>query len=346
MTEGVSSPAASSPVQTLEAPARAGEALPSRLAVILVHYHSPDLVASALAALREDLADARIEVEWLVVDNGSDPEERDLLDRLDAVRIDAGGNLGYAGGVNLGVSRSSADLLVLMNPDVLVLPGCLPALIESLSGEAAIAGPRFFWDGQRRLILPPLEIRTRLGELSALFAARSARWAKRARRSWRRNARRHWQARDPLPSYALSGGLLALRRSTWEEVGPFDDRFQLFFEETDWLLRAKRRGVPSFYVPAAQAVHLHGQSTIREPRSQQWFEESARRFRRLHYGDWFNRLLELLDRRLPEAAAVTASPPGPGATSGVDTGGPAADFPLWIEVSPVPTGVPAAAERS
>jgi N-acetylglucosaminyl-diphospho-decaprenol L-rhamnosyltransferase len=316
-----------------------------RLAVILVHYHSPALVDAALAALRADLQGSLAEVEWLVVDNGSDPAERRALERLDAKRIDPGANLGYAGGLNLGVAATTSDLLILMNPDVLVLPGCLPALIESLSGEAAIAGPRFFWDGGRRMLLPPLEAQTRRGEVLALLASRSRSWARRARKIWRRHARRHWQARLPLASYALSGSLLALRRSTWDEVGPFDDRFKLFFEETDWLFRAKRSGVPAFHVPAAQAVHLHAQSTIREPRSQQWFEESARRFRRLHHGRWFTELLEGLDQRLPKPAEGPALAPRSQTATVLDLDRYPSGGGLWIEVSPNPTGVPAAAER-
>ena len=147
-----------------------------------------------------------------------------------------------------------------MNPDVLVLPGCLPALLAALRAGAAVAGPRFYWDRGRRLLLPPAELRTRREELLRLLAGKRGGWAARARRRWRRHARRHWEAREPLPSHALSGSLLALRRSAWEAVGPFDEGFRLFFEETDWLLRARRQGLAGRYVPAAEAVHLYSQS--------------------------------------------------------------------------------------
>jgi hypothetical protein len=139
----------------------------------------------------------------------------------------------------------------------------------------------------------------------------------------------------------LSGSLLAIRRDAWKRVGPFDEGFRLFFEETDWLLRARRLGLRSEYVPAAEAVHLYHQSAAREPRAQQWFAESARRFRRLHYGGWFTSMLEAMDRRMPERArpALPAVP-----DEGLDLAREA-DFPLWVEVSPNRTGCPAAAER-
>ncbi|HWM95092.1 MAG TPA: glycosyltransferase [Thermoanaerobaculia bacterium] len=290
-----------------------------RLALILVHYHTPGLAAEAVEALRADLSGSGLETEWLLVDNGSDAEGRARLESLPMQRIDPGTNLGYAGGVNLGVARSTAEALVLMNPDVLVLPGCIPALLDRLKSGAAVAGPAFYWDRGRRMLLPPAEERGRWEELL------------RDRRRWRRHARRHWEARAPIASWSLSGSLLAIRRDAWDRVGPFDEGFRLFFEETDWLLRARRLGLRSEYVPAAEAVHLYNRSAAQEPRSRQWFEESARRFRRLHYGAGFTWLLERMPQpRLPELPLLPEVPVEPG---------------QWVEVSPNPAGFPAAAER-
>jgi GT2 family glycosyltransferase len=298
-----------------------------RLALILVHYHTPDLAAAAVEALRADVGLGE-DAEWLLVDNGSDAAGRARLESLPIRRIDPGANLGYAGGVNLGAASSTAEAMIVMNPDVLVFPGCVPALLERLRAGAAVAGPAFYWDRGRRMLLPPGEERGRTAELLAVLSARAA------RRRWRRHARRHWEARGPLASWSLSGSLLAIRRDAWERVGPFDEGYRLFFEETDWLLRARRLGLRSEYVPAAEAVHLYNQSAAREPRSQGWFEESARRFRRLHYGAGFSAVLETLSRRerqspsLPRAAVL--------------------DLPAgaaWVEVSPNPAGFPAAGER-
>jgi N-acetylglucosaminyl-diphospho-decaprenol L-rhamnosyltransferase len=313
-----------------------------RLAVILVHYHTPELAAAAVEALRAGLAGTGLEVEWLLIDNGSDAAGRALLAGLPVERIDPGTTLGYAGGVNLGMARSTAEVAVLMNPDVLVQPGCLSALLDELLAGAAVAGPRFYWDRGKRLAQPPAEVRTRSQELMGLLAGRSSRWAMRARRRWRRHARRHWEARAPLPSHALSGSLLALRRSAWDAIGPFDEGFRLYFEETDWLLRARRSGLAGRYVPAAEAVHLYSQSAAREPRADGWFEESARHFRRRHYGPWFVNLLEGLDRRLPRRAEQT---PIEVPVEGLSLPADPAAYPLWIEVSPNAVGFPAAAEK-
>src|SRR5687767_12429639 len=150
-----------------------------RLAVVLVHYHAAELARAAVAALRADLAGTGVETEWLLVDNGSDAGERELLAGLGVERLDPGENLGYAGGVNLGVARACADALLLMNPDVLALPGCVPALLARLHAGAAVAGARFFWDRGRRLLLPPAQQRQRRDELWGKLAPGGQRWAAR-----------------------------------------------------------------------------------------------------------------------------------------------------------------------
>jgi GT2 family glycosyltransferase len=314
--------------------------MPPDLSVILVHYHTPLLAAEAVAALRTDVALSGLSAEWRLVDNGSDEAGREVLSTVAIERLDPGRNLGYAGAVNLGIERSTAELILIANPDVLVEAGCLGALCAALRAGAAIAGPRFFWDRTRRLLLPPAERRGRSDELLAVLAGRSPAWASRARRRWRRHARRHWEATETIPSHDLSGGLLLFSRQAFHQVGPFDDGFQLYFEETDWLLRARRLGLGAAYVPAAHAVHLYNQSAVREPRAAAWFEASAQRFRRRHHGRCFTSGLSRLGAAVP---AVERPPEAP--ERALELSAFSEQAPLWIELSPHRVGFPAAAER-
>ena len=318
------------------------------LAIILVHYHTPRLAAAAVAALQRDLQSAALpggvgaagggglEVEWLLVDNGSDAAGREILAGLPVRLLEPGRNLGYAGGVNLGVASLRADLLLVMNPDVMVLPGCVARLVESLQGARRGGGPALYWDSGRRLLLPPSEERGRWAELmAALAAVRGGRWAAAARRRSRRHCRRHWTATAALPSYALSGSLLALTRHAWTQVGGFDEAYQLYFEETDWLLRLRRAGLAARFVPAAEAVHLYSRSAAVEPRARLWFEASARRFRRRHYGAWFAWLLERVGSAAPRAHGTAAEPAAVPA-EGLDL--TPFQRPLWVEVTPNAAG--------
>lgn len=318
------------------------------LAVVLVHYRTPQLVRPAIDALAAELDGAGLTAEILLVDNGSEAGDRAAWSDLPLRHLDGGENRGYAAGVVLGVEASSAPLVVAMNPDVEVRPGCLGALVGALESGADAAGPEFFWNRAATIKLPPTEPRTRSAEIVAALGRRFAWAASRARRRWRRHARRHWLAESALATSCLSGALLAFRRDAWRRVGPFDSGFRLYFEESDWLLRLAASGGRAVYVPEATAFHWYAQSSLRQPEASTWFAESERRFRQRSYGSLTTSLLESLAanraraaRREPshdspvftEPPAIELSPARPGAAPG------------WIEISPLACGFPAAAEK-
>lgn len=311
-----------------------------RLAVVLVHYHTPRLLAGAVEALAEDLRREGLEADWRVVDNGSDAAGRACLEGLGLPLLAPGSNRGFAAGVNRGVEATQAESILVLNPDVRVLPGCIRGLVEALERGADAAAPRLFWDHGKRFRLPPGEERTRRWELLALGARRSEVLAGAARRRWRRLARRHWEARRDLPSFWLSGAALAFSRQAWRRVGPFDEGFRLYFEETDWLLRLRAAGGTALQVAAAEAVHDFAQSTRREPRARDWFADSARRFGRSHYGALFTRLLEALAAAAAGERRSSLPLCDPEALRSVVARGE-----CWIELSPNLAGFPAAGER-
>ena len=328
-----------------------------RLAIsaVIVHYRTPRQLEAAVAALREDARTSAVDLEIVVVDNGAagaPGSGEAAAENLPARVLRPAENLGYAAGINLGVEQATGSVLLLMNADVAVQPGCLRALLEALGG-ADIAGPRLFWDEGCRLMLPPQALRTRRAELDAAWAERSPAWGRFFRRRWRRRARAFWQAEEPTTCYELTGACLAVTRDGWERVGPFDEGFRLYFEETEWLLRARRAGVRAVLAPAARCVHAYDQSAQREPRARLWFDESAERFRRRRYGAWFAALLRRLERAprrfedvAPLAAATAGADVAPlgGAAAGAEVaplGAAAAGEEIWVEVTPLPLGAPA-----
>ena len=325
-----------------------------RIGIVLVHYRTPELVRTALEALErseglgsEGLGSTGLDL--VVVDNSSGPAGRALLESLPARLVTPGGNLGYAGGVNLGFSELSTgelrgkgpDVLIAMNPDVLVAPSCLAELVRAVRNGAEVAGPRFVWgDGPsdqsaaaNDILMPPGDAIGRRSALGHFLAeSRGGHWAHRARATWRRHAQRHWTATADLPSYSLSGALLAVTRDAWSRVGQFDEGYRLYFEETDFLRRAKKLDVPSRYVPAAIAHHGYARSTPMEPQAASWFANSERRFRRRWYGRAFASFLASLARR---------NPPRPTEVDDGAEGEPKlGPNTRWVEISASPLGLP------
>ena len=94
-----------------------------------------------------------------------------------------------------------------------------------------------------------------------------------------------WDQCDPRPVDAATGACLFLRRSALADVGPFDERFFVYYEETDWLIRAKRRGWRTVFLPGVEAMHASGSSSpgVRSGRSLLLLE-SQHRYARKHFG--------------------------------------------------------------
>lgn len=163
-----------------------------------------------------------------VVECGSDGSADDLPP--DVRLVDQGCNLGYAGGNNAGVASLPEDGLpvLLVNPDVtLDRPESVSRLLAVLDSAPEIGA------------VAPL-----LHRSDGLLEHSGSEWdpatAQAVHTGGGTNSWPHEGSTVDLPW--LNGACLLVRRSTWQDVGGFDERFFLYFEESDWCLRATSRG--------------------------------------------------------------------------------------------------------
>ena len=83
---------------------------------------------------------------------------------------------------------------------------------------------------------------------------------------------------------------MMVRASAFEAVGPMDEAFFLYFEETDWCLRARRMGFEVHHLPDVLIEHESGVSALSsgeaivQRRIQKHYRESRRRYFRKHHG--------------------------------------------------------------
>jgi GT2 family glycosyltransferase len=274
--------------------------------IVIVNYRTPGQTIDCLASLaRERVADADFEA--VVVENASgDASAQKLQGWIDqqaahswARVLPVDRNLGFAGGNNAAIepalqSSSPPELFLLLNPDTIVHPGALPALIDFLDQHprAGIAGSRLEnLDGtpQRSAfrfpgILSEFERAMRLGICSRLLS--------------------RWLVAPPVTEETkvtdwLAGASVLVRRQVFEQVGPLDSRYFLYYEELDFCLRAARQGWEIWYVPASRVCHLVGQATgIKDDRTTRrrmpayWFA-SRRRYFEKNYGWIYARLADL-----------------------------------------------------
>lgn len=274
----------------------------ARLSVLIVNYNSWQVCLDAVRSLQANpprLVDGRpMDYEILIVDNHSpirDPEAeaqlRGLLSngRCDGQLIMHSENGGYGKGVNLALGHSSGDAVLVCNPDLVFLPGCVDKLLRYLEQNptAGAVTPEGFWDRDQEGRLPPNILPT-LGDLLALFAASiSSRMVRRYSNRRTLEALKVWQATSDVSLPMLSGCCFLMRRSLIDQIGIFDEQFPLYYEDTDLSLRIRRAGYQVIQVYGARLVHLYNRS------GQTDSELALERYyisRRLYYRKWYGRL--------------------------------------------------------
>lgn len=230
------------------------------LAILVVSFNTRE---RTLACLRSVLRHgAGVPTQLVLVDNDSADGTVEAVEReLPGVRtVRSGGNLGFARAVNLGVARSSSEYVLLLNPDTLVLPGSLHALLEF-----ARAHPEHGVYGGRTLredgTLDPSSCWGAPSLWSLLSFALGLSTALAGSRWFDPESLGHWQRDTVREVPIVTGCLLLVPRPEFERVGGLDPRFFLYGEDAEFSLRAARCGLHPVIVPDAEIVHAVGAST-------------------------------------------------------------------------------------
>jgi GT2 family glycosyltransferase len=270
------------------------------VSLVLVAHRSSEVLPAAVRSFRREAAALGLAAEVVVVEHSEDAVETERAAAAVPDLLLPRPNRGYAAGVNAGLAAARGARLLVGNPDVELLSGSLRPLLASLDGDCDVAGPQL---RLATVLFPPAEPQTPLRELRRRLAGRS-------RRAWERHLRRElhawdrvWSAAAPVEVPALSGALLAFRRALSARLGPWDEEYFLYFEETDWLRRARSQGARLAVVPRAPAVHRWGHSAAPDVWEER-FAASQRRFYRRSFG-WRGERVLRVRRRLPVAAAWT-----------------------------------------
>ena len=228
------------------------------LDVIVVSYRSGGLVRGCVEAA---LAFAGERVRVVLVDNSPGDGAREAVIGVapQATVIENDRNVGYASAVNQGITASTGELVLLLNPDITSIRGGYEAIEGAFAGDSALAAvtPRLVAsDGTPE---PTCRSEPRPFDLVAETLDLAGRFPQ-----WQRPKRFRMLAEpDDSPRLvdAATGACLFLRRAALDEVGPFDESFFLYWEETDWLVRAARESWHTLYLPLVEAVHIGRRST-------------------------------------------------------------------------------------
>lgn len=233
------------------------------VSIIIVNYNTRDLT---LACIESVFRETTISFQLIVLDNNSSDGSFDAIaDRFPSVQlIRSDQNNGFAKGNNIAAVHATAELILLLNPDTLILENAIDKLVDfsQQSPSNRIWGGRtVFPDGSlnptscwRKTTLWSLV--TQATGLSSLFR-NSAVFNPEAYGGWKRDRIREVDV--------ITGCFLLVQRSLWSSLGGFDETFFMYGEEVDLCLRAKIYNASPILYPDACIIHYGGASERSHP---------------------------------------------------------------------------------
>lgn len=213
--------------------------------IIVLNYNSREDTLDCLRSL-EHLTYPSVEV--IAVDNGS------IDGSVDAIRssfpgvtlIDTGKNLGFTGGNNAGIQRAlenGADYIMLLNNDTIVAPDMLDLMVEVMENDPTIgvSGPMIYYYDAPDVIWSAggtIDWKHGLTNMVGLNQDDKAQFGL-----------------APRPVDFVTGCAILARRKVWESAGLLNDQFFMYYEETEWCVRASRTGYKIVHIPDAMMWH-------------------------------------------------------------------------------------------
>lgn len=224
--------------------------------IVIVSYNTREILQNCLEALYRGSDGIGMEV--FVVDNDSrDNSAQMVRETFPQVRLIANkANLGFAAANNQAFMLAKGHYIILLNPDAYVGPSSIPNAVKfmdqnprcGLCGGKIISPEGKLEPSARRFPTPLFKLLT-LSGLSARFPKS---------RIFNRHEFGEFAHNRPLEVDWVPGTFTIIRKEMLEKIGEFDERFFIYYEETDLCLRAKKAGWSIFFIPDAEVMHIGG----------------------------------------------------------------------------------------
>lgn len=244
------------------------------VSIVIPVYNQWETTLACLVSILENTPDIPYEV--IIADDDSQDDTRRLAELAPGVHhITNTENLGFLRNCNQAARQASGKYLVLLNNDTHVQPNWLAHLVYLVEQDehVGIAGPMLLYpDG-------------RLQEAGGIIWQDGSGW----------NYGHLDYPGRPEYNYLkevdyISGACILVRKSLWDEIGGFDDRFApAYYEDTDLAFEVRRRGYKVVYQPLSRVVHLEGISHGKEVSS------GVKAYQKVNHSKFHTKWIDVLD---------------------------------------------------
>ncbi len=223
---------------------------PSTVSGCIVTYNNMDTIDSAVSSLLEH---TKLPFRLYAVDNGSADSTPEHLrsNYPDVEVIETGANLGFGAGHNALLCRLDSDYHVIINPDIFVRDDVIGAMVKYMdeNPDIGLLSPQIrFPDGTAQVL------GKRNPTLVYLFSSRLRNFSF-CQKKLREYAMLDCDLSAPADIENASGCFMLIRTSLFKEIGGFDSRYFMYFEDCDLTREVRRRGKRAVYFPLATVYH-------------------------------------------------------------------------------------------
>jgi len=229
------------------------------LSIIIVNYNTSHFINQTIRSIKKSTLD--IDHEIIIVDNNSNDHSIDLIKKQFAKikLIENSSNYGFSKAVNIGVSNSEGKFILILNPDTILKKDTISELYQTLINDSniGVVGGKIldcngkFQLSSRRAFPSFLTSFFHITGLSYLFP--------RTKLFGKYNYT-YKSCNTSHPVDAVSGACMMFSKNHFNAVGGFDERYFLFFEETDFCRETQKLGKEVFYNGKAETIHYRGES--------------------------------------------------------------------------------------
>jgi GT2 family glycosyltransferase/tRNA A-37 threonylcarbamoyl transferase component Bud32 len=218
------------------------------VSVLIVNFNGGDITPACLASVPKGL-------ETIVVDNGSRDGSPDAIAAAfpDVRLIRNKANRGFAAAVNQAMDVAKGRYFLLLNSDARLSPDAVDLMLRHMDAnpDVGMLAPQLLHeDGRKQHSFDNIpSLATAFLNKSLLRLLFPAKYP----------SKRQAYA-EPRDVESVIGACMMVRREVVERIGPLDEAYFLFLEETDWCLRCRRAGYRVVFLPSANVTHLQGRS--------------------------------------------------------------------------------------
>ncbi len=254
-----------------------------KLSIIIVSWNVQGYLLNCLESIKEHPCSEEFEV--IVVDNASNDGTTEAVENgfPDITIIANTENLGFGAANNQGIKISKGQYILFLNPDTIIHKDSLDMLIAFLDNndDIGICGPQLLYEDGT--VQP--SARCFPDFLSALDRHTIFRSFKIFWKQHKKYMMFDFDFDKQMDVDQIMGAALITRRSIIEQLGEFDERFYMYYEEVDFCYRVKKAGWRIVFTPDTVITHLAGRSSSQIPiENRIMFMTSLLRFFRKHRG--------------------------------------------------------------